>query len=151
MLTGSVIYEFSCRFCYLERLGCFSLGTWLLFLFDLVTWLPFCLALGYFYIFFILQIIFFLVPPFSSTPSAISSFTSRCKVRSGILVRTWSLRRDCVLSIWIACNMRCLFAPRFAPNYVIRRIRSIYKLTHDRLAVYLQSGSFFQFVGIPIL
>ena len=94
--------ELSYYSCNLERLGYFSLGTWLLFPFDLVNWLPFCPALGYFYMFFIF-------------------------------------------------NMRCLFAPRFAPNYVIRRIRSIYKLTHDRLAVYLQSGSFFQLIGIPIL
>ena len=30
-------------------------------------------------------------------------------------------------------------------------IRAIYWLTLDRLAAYLQSGSFFQLVGIPIL
>ena len=30
-------------------------------------------------------------------------------------------------------------------------IRAIYWLTRDRLAAYLQSGSFFQLVGMPIL
>ena len=103
MLTGSVIFylvqnPISRTFLLLLQFR----TTWLLFPFDLVNWLPFCPALGYFYMFFIF-------------------------------------------------NMRCLFAPRFAPNYVIRRIRSIYKLTPDRLAVYLQSGSFFQLIGIPIL
>ena len=74
-----LFFEFPCCFCTLERLGyfftqylvTFSLSTWLLFSFDLVTWLPFCPALGYFYIFFI-------------------------------------------------CNMRCLFALRFAPNCVVQ-------------------------------
>ena len=31
------------------------------------------------------------------------------------------------------------------------KIRAIYKLTTDRVTIYLQSGSFFQFVGMPIL